>query len=366
MKIVADANISCLDQTFGKHGRVRKVNGRNLSASDLHDAEVLLVRSVTRVDRDLLHNTGIKFVGTATIGTDHLDINWLNKSKIRWESAPGCNADAAAQYTLAMLLLACERLNTDPRSLNVGIIGRGNVGSRLMKLLSALEVKAVTCDPPLADQGVSGLVSTEEALSQDIVCVHVPLTKNGLYPTWQMINRQSLGMMKDGAILINSSRGDVVEGQSLEQELRSGRLHAALDVWPGEPGIDPALLKSAIVATPHVAGYSKQGRQNGTHIIYRKFLAWAGNSNHVYPTLDTQMQRQLKPEDTLFNIIREITHIVGDDQSMRELISMNESKRRLAFDGLRKSYQFRNDFSAWNLSGGTPSLRRQLSDLGFQ
>jgi erythronate-4-phosphate dehydrogenase len=166
LHIIADANIPGLDETFGRHGEVQRLPGRSLHAALLARADVLLVRSVTRVDEELLRGSPVRFVGSATIGTDHLDTDWLDRQGITWAAAPGCNADAAAQYTLAMLLLACRRLGRDYRAQRVGIIGRGNVGTRLLQLLDILGVSALACDPPLAEQGQTGLVDLDQVLAE--------------------------------------------------------------------------------------------------------------------------------------------------------------------------------------------------------
>ena len=162
LKIIADENMPMLDETFAPGNELVRLNGRNISAADVRDADVLLVRSITPVDSQLLQGSKVRFVGTATIGIDHLDTAWLDANNIAWASAPGCNADAAAQYTLAMMWLACERLNKNLLEQTVGIIGRGNVGSRLVRLLQALDIQVVACDPPLQQLGQANLHSLED------------------------------------------------------------------------------------------------------------------------------------------------------------------------------------------------------------
>ncbi len=327
----------------------------------------MLVRSVTPVGRKLLENTGIRFVGTATIGTDHLDIEWLDKSGIKWASAPGCNANAAAQYTLAMLWLACERLGRDLRHQSVGIIGYGNVGSRLHKLLDALNIASVACDPPLSDAGRQGLVDMQQALAQDIVCLHVPLTRDGPCPTWKMMNVQTLGLMRNGALLLNSARGHVIDANALKAELSAGRINAALDVWPGEPDIDPELLRATIVATPHVAGYSVEGRHNGTLIIHRAFCQWAGIPI-TESREDSSRQRIFlaKETESLSRVFAEINHVAQDGQDMKTLASLSPKEIGNEYDKLRRNYPLRHDFGAWAISGATAEDRLLLNRLGFQ
>ncbi|MCH5374123.1 MAG: 4-phosphoerythronate dehydrogenase, partial [Planctomycetes bacterium] len=276
MKIVADRNIRAASQTFARHGEWVAMDGRSISRRHVRDARALIVRTATRVDAELLSGSPVEFVGSTSIGTDHLDIAWLEKNGIRWANAPGCNADAAAQYTLAMIWLACSRLARPLSDLSAGVIGRGNVGSRVVRLLEALGVSVVANDPPLEAAGQPGLVDLGEALSQDIVCLHVPLIRSGPWPTERLLGTDELKSMKDAALLVNTARGDVVDGPALLDQLNVGRLRAALDVWPGEPRIDRALLEAVTVATPHVAGYSDDGKFNGTLMVYRAFCDWLG------------------------------------------------------------------------------------------
>ena len=273
MIVVADQNMPLLDETFGQHARIERLPGRDIEPRDLDAADALLVRSVTRVNEELLAASRVSFVGSATIGCDHLDTGWMESHGIAWSHAPGCNARGAAEYTLAMLLLAFERIGQPLTGRSAGIVGRGNVGGRVMALLQALGVECVACDPPLADAGEPGLVSLDDAMQCDIVCLHTPLTRSGLYPTHRMIDAVALAKMGDGALLLNAGRGDVVDGNALQSELGSGRLAACLDVWPHEPAIDVQLLQRWTVGTPHVAGYSVQGKLQGTLAVYRAFCA---------------------------------------------------------------------------------------------
>ena len=368
MKIIADSNISLLEETFGNHGQITRVDGRHISRSDLHGASALLVRSVSQVDRRLLEGTGIRFVGTATIGTDHLDTGWLDESGIHWASAPGCNADAAAQYSLAMMWLACDRLNRKLLDQTVGIIGCGNVGSRLRMLLNTLGVQNVTCDPPLSDAGQQGLVNIETALKQELISLHVPLTKSGPYPTYQMLDADLLSSLKDGTILNNTSRAKVVNYNALRKELKNKRIHAALDVWPDEPLIDPELLKTVTLATPHVAGYSIEGKQNGTLMIYRAFCRHFGLADQSVPSnVSSQPVLNLRDiPDPIRHLLQRCCDVVADDTAMRQLIPLSREQRAQKFDQLRKNYRLRRDFKAWRVSGASDQVRQLTKQLGFQ
>ena len=360
--IVADRNMATLENTFGRHGALRLADGRALRRETLEDADVLLVRSVTRVDAALLEGTPVRFVGTATIGTDHLDLRWLEAHGIAWASAPGCNADAAAQYTLGMILLAWHRLGRARADLGVGIVGHGNVGSRLAALCEALGVPTVSNDPPLAEAGLGGLVILDEALACPVVSLHVPLTRSGPWPTAHLVDGDVIERMAPGALLVNAARGDVVDGDALTAALAAGRIHAALDVWPGEPRIDSALLHATTVATPHVAGYSTEGKRRGTTMVYDAFCRWLGvdmpagapertNSNE---SLDVRGHR-----DPIARAVLETTGVERDDAALRA--APCDVK---AFDRLRRACGPRREFAQVRVRAPRTALD-MLCALGF-
>lgn len=366
MLIVADQDLPLLDRTFGRHATLRLRPGREISRADLTDADALVVRSITRVGARILAGTPVRFVGTATIGLDHLDTEWLRASGVRWASAPGCNATAAAQYSLAMILLALQRGGRKPDGLSAGVIGRGNVGSRVQGLLHALGVPCVACDPPLQDRGVGGLVSLRRALDNDLVCLHVPLTRRGPCPTWRLLDAATLAGMPDQALLLNTARGDVVDGPALLRELDRGRLQAALDVWPGEPRLDPRLLELCRVATPHVAGYSEQGRQAGVLEVYRAFCHWAGLRPQE-PRDRFPPARELRVgsgAQALCEAVTAATGVLRDDRALREAARAPDVAA--AFDALRRNYPARPEFRHWRITGSDDATRATLGALGFE
>jgi erythronate-4-phosphate dehydrogenase len=367
-RIVVDRNIRGATNTFGRHGSLVAMEGRSIRNQDLRDVDILIVRTATRIDQALLEGTAVRFVGTTSIGTDHLDIPWLEQQGIAWANAPGCNAEGAAQYTLAMIWLALERLGRPLAGQRVGIIGCGNVGSRVQRLLQALGARTVANDPPLADAGHGPFVSLDEALDSDIVCLHTPLTRSGPYPTLRMIGRRQLGRMPDGALLVNAGRGDVIDGPALLAALQSGRLHSALDVWPGEPWMDAELLRAAAVATPHVAGYSDEGRRNGTRIVYHAYCRWAG----IEPAGEASDASLSGPEldvpagvDGLTAALDAACFVRTHDRAMRELAGQTTEQRAAGFDRLRREYPLRHDFQAWTVHCPDPETARLLSRVGF-
>ncbi|KAA9131818.1 4-phosphoerythronate dehydrogenase [Marinihelvus fidelis] len=365
MKAVADNNMTAIAETFGRHMSVRALPGRNIRRENLIDTDVLLVRSVTRVDSDLLQDTPVRFVGSATIGTDHMDTEWLDSAGIRWAAAPGCNADAAAQYTLGMILLALHRLGRTLDGARVGVIGCGNVGRRVVELVAILGARVVACDPPLADDGKTGLVDLHNALDSDIVSLHVPLTRLAPYPTERMLDARTIEQMRPGALLVNASRGRVVDGPSLQDALDAGRIHAALDVWPDEPAIARGLLDRVTVATPHVAGYSALGRHRGTAMIY---TAWQTHSGVATASLK---QCQGSPsvitidpvtDDPVADAVVSVTRVGADDDTLRHTHPLDAA----AFDALRAGYPLRREFAeAYVPATLAETARTRLRAIGF-
>jgi erythronate-4-phosphate dehydrogenase len=367
LKIVVDQNIRGAESTFGHHGELSFLEGRAIRNEHLRDAEVLIIRTATAVDETLLRGTPVRFVGSTSIGIDHIDTDWLDRQEIAWANAPGCNADGTAQYTLAIAWLACERHGRSLPDLSAGVIGRGNVGSRVQALFRTLGMRVVANDPPLADAGEPELVSLDEALAQDVVCLHVPLTREGPYPTFRFIGRRALARIRPNSLLINASRGDVVDGGPLLDELRAGRLHAALDVWPGEPRVDPDLLLATTVATPHVAGYSDDGKYNGTRMVYEAFCASDGLEPRpmAMPARSPELHIR-EGQDPLARALEASCFVQRHDDAMRALAACGAEERTTEFDRLRRDYPSRRDFQAWRVHCGDPGPARTLARMGFQ
>ena len=263
MKIVVDDAIPFI------HGRLENVadviyaRGDEISPSMVADADALIVRTRTRCDASLLRNSRVKMVATATIGTDHIDSEWCGKNGVEVASAPGCNAPGVAQYVLASLLKA----GFNPQSDYLGIVGYGNVGSTLARWASVLGIKTLICDPPRQKAGYRDVeyLSLDYLLEKsDALTLHVPLTASGEFPTKGMISSAQIEKMKKGSVLVNSSRGGVVVEKDLVPFIGSKNIKAVVDVWENEPYINPRLLDLAFIATPHIAGYSLEGKRRGT------------------------------------------------------------------------------------------------------
>ena len=375
MKIIADENIPCVQQAFASLGEVSLLPGRELQAEQVRDADILLVRSVTRVDAALLEGSSVRFVGSATIGFDHVDRDYLQQRGIGFATAPGSNATSAAEYVVSALMVLSERQGFELAGKTVGIIGCGNVGSRVRQKLSALGMQCRVNDPPLQAGGDhDDFVSLDEVLQADIVTVHVPLTKTGRYPTFHLVNETFLERLKPGAIFINTSRGAVADNRALETLLASRNdLSVVLDVWEDEPSISTSLLRQVDLGTPHIAGYSYDGKLRGTEMVYRAAsdyfaqpVVW--HAADELPRVATIDRRSRETGNALVSaIVLGAYDVRQDDARLRATLALPAAERASAFDRLRKDYPVRREFteSAVLLDEPAGAAGKLLSGLGF-
>lgn len=368
MLIVADRNIPQVQEAFADIGEVRLCEGRSLEASDVRDADILLVRSVTNVNAALLGGSRLRFVGSATIGTDHVDMDYLESCGIHFAYAPGTNALAVAEYVLAALLALYEDKPKGP----VGIVGYGNTGSALSRLLKVLGIEYLANDPPLEQSGRRDVkfVSLAEIRRCPIISLHVPLTRDGQHPTYHLVDESFLSDLAPGTLLINSSRGAVVSNPALLTCLYRGGLRAVLDVWEGEPAINAELLERVQLGTSHIAGYSVEGRLNGTQCMYEAVCAFLG----IPPTWRYTVQAPLKPVLTtprksfaaLRDIVLQAYDICRDDAALRALLLLPSAQRAAGFDRLRRDYPPRREFAAYRIASVLDSrVQEQITALGF-
>jgi erythronate-4-phosphate dehydrogenase len=375
MLIVADENIPYVREAFGPLGEVRTAHGRQIARETVRAADALLVRSITKVNRDLLDGSAVRFVATATIGEDHIDKPWLAERGIAFSSAPGCNSGSVAQYITAALLHLAKKHALSLEDLKLGIVGVGNVGSKVLRCGEALGLQCVLNDPPRFDQtGDTRYRALDEILACDIITLHVPMEKSGPYPTRHLADAAFLNRMKPGAILINSSRGAVVDNAALKAALREKRLRAAvLDVWEGEPLLDLELLRLVDIGTPHIAGYSFDGKVNGTRQIYEAFCRFLGRPSvwDPAPLLPAPEHPEILVDpaqpDALAKAVCDVFDITRDDANMRTLFDAPDDERGPCFDSLRKNYPRRREFfnTRARLTAPDPALAKRLSGLGF-
>lgn len=256
IKIVIDRDIPFLEGIFEPFAVVTALEGRHISRCDVADADVLVVRTRTRCDASLLAGSRVRTVITATIGTDHIDTEWCRSNGIAVFNAAGCNARGVLQWVAGVLVHTLRERHLHPSQLTLGVVGVGNVGSLVSRYAGLWGFRVLCCDPPLEERETRGYLPVEEIFEKsDIVTLHVPLNDD----TRHMVDDVLLGLLQN-RMLINSSRGEVVDGEAL---LRSDAAFA-LDVWENEPLADRRLVERASIATPHIAGYSMQGKANAS------------------------------------------------------------------------------------------------------
>ncbi|MCL4118335.1 UNVERIFIED_CONTAM: hypothetical protein GTU68_008592 [Idotea baltica] len=354
MRIIADENIPLLADFFSYFGEIVLVAGREISHDMLVNADILLVRSVTKVNKQLLEGTSIKFVGTCTIGTDHLDIDYLDERSIGWSNASGCNARSVVDYVLGCLLVLAEQTQSELQYKCFGIIGVGEVGSRLASVLVGLGFKVLLCDPPRAKkEGSKNFVEMSSIISEcDVISVHTPFISTGVYATHHLLHSSNLCNLKAGAWLINTSRGVVINNNDLRQLLLCrDDLRAVLDVWESEPVIDVDLAGLCTLATPHIAGYSLEGKWQGTEQIYQAVCRYFDEKNsvslkYILPSADLQ-SICVSGSIGLNKLFKLVCHAVydprGDTARFLHTLGQCLSLRGTSFDCLRKNYPVRRE-----------------------
>lgn len=376
LRIVADENVPLAREAFGALGTVELVPGRALDASTVARADALVVRSVTRVDERLLAGSTVRFVGTATIGTDHVDLAYLERRGIEFAFAPGCNARSVAEYVAAALLELEEERGREWRGATLGVVGVGNVGRLVVEVGRTLGFTILACDPPRAEaEGREDLfVPLARVLDEAaVVTLHVPLERHGRHATWHMLGARELERLRDGAVVVNTSRGGVIDEAALRAACAAGRVTAVLDVWEGEPEPHAGSLDVARLATPHVAGYSLDGKLAGTRMIAEALYRFAGAATGPDPALfarplaDPVIRVAARGRAAVREAVRAAYAIRADDRRMREALAGAGAARGAAFDRLRRDYPVRREFPRYEVRGRglDAETRATLMALGF-
>ena len=368
MKIYYDENMPFAAEFFGELGELVPFSGREVNAQQLSDADVLLVRSITQVNQQLLaKNEQLKFVGTATIGVDHIDQDYLASRNIPFSSAPGCNAISVAEYVISALVILAERYLFSLKDKKVGIVGAGNTGSRLAEKLDALGIEYCLCDPVLEQTNDQReFVSLEQALTCDVISLHVPLVKDGDTPTLHLLNRARLSNLRDDQILINACRGDVIDNQALLELKQAGHgMTLVLDVWEGEPNVLTPLIDFVDITSAHIAGYSLEGKARGTEMLYQALcqqlkISPKNTLSAFLPkaSIDYVEIKQDFNEILLNQLVKMVYDVRRDDAIFRCQLSS------LGFDTIRKTYPTRREFSSVRVAQAKENLAT-LYSLGF-
>lgn len=374
LKIYADENMPYVQQFFAGLGQVQLVDGRNLTPAQVADADVLLVRSVTKVNAELLsQNSRLQFVGTATIGVDHIDRIYLQNRAVTFTSAPGCNAQSVVEYVLSSLFLLAEQQQKPLQQWTIGVVGVGQIGARLVKALQALQVKVLQCDPlrAAAEPDFPHLPFAELMQQVDGLSFHVPLVKTGEYPTFQLLNRNNLSELPAHVAIINASRGEVTCNQALLSEAQSlaqngSQRPLVLDVWDNEPDLLKALVPYCRIATAHIAGHSIEGKARGTEMLYQALcqLLKIQPQHHLSDFCPKPVMEMLQISanfglSDVQSLCRMLYDVRRDDALFRYHLNGN------GFDWLRKHYPARREFSSLRLAAPRGAVPEYLTQLGF-
>ncbi|MBI1290592.1 DUF3410 domain-containing protein [bacterium] len=372
MRLIVDQNIPHAEQAFSQFGDVELHPGRTLTPAVVADADILIVRSVTKVNEALLGNSRVRFVGTATIGTDHLDIPWLAKRGIGWSSAQGCNANSVVEWVMAGLAEYGLATGRDWRSLRIGIVGHGNIGSRLAARCHLIGMQTVVSDPPLHREGrLPDHQNLRDLLpAVDVVSFHVPLVREGPDRTIHLAGEKELALLPKDAVVMNASRGDVIATDALIRARKD--LGLIIDVFEGEPEPSKDVIERCFLVSPHVAGYSYEGKVNGTRMMADAVATFLGTQNSWAPTSlppDAPVVPIVEggPLEVIAKAIRHSYDIGADDQRLRAGLGLAPGAWGEHFDQLRRNYPKRREFRRYNIEAPLPApVRGTLMALGFQ
>lgn len=371
MKVIADDKIPFLRGVLEPFLDIEYVPGKDISREMLHEVDALLIRTRTRCNKELLEGTSVSFIATATIGYDHIDTDYCKKQGITWTNAPGCNSGSVLQYVASALLLYSKQNNIDLSQRVMGVVGVGNVGSKIVKLAEILGMQVILCDPPRARrEGACGFMSLEGIKREaDIISMHVPLNLVGEDITHHLVDDNFLTKLNDDTLLINSSRGEVVSTESLKRELRQKKLTSIIDVWENEPTIDSELLDLAYIATPHIAGYSADGKANGTQMSVQALSRffnlgldnWEPDEIPLPDSSEIHCNGLNKSfQEILTEVVLQTYDITIDNSWLRNDIGR--------FELYRSNYPIRREFRAFKIK--CPNIKdddkKKLRKLGFK
>ena len=372
MKIVCDNKIPFLRGVLEPYAEVVYLPGKETTPEVVRDADAIITRTRTKCDAALLEGSSVKVIATATIGFDHIDTAWCESHGIVWKNAPGCNSWSVKQYMGSVLATLARKHGFDLSEMTLGVVGVGNVGSKVAEIASLLGMKVLLNDPPRARrEGPDGFVSLDEIVDRsDIITLHVPLTREGGDATWHLFDEARISRLNDGQILMNSSRGPVVDNAALKDALKRRALKGAvLDVWEHEPDIDRELMGLLDIATPHIAGYSADGKANGTTASVRTVAEYLGLPLTEWSPAEMPLPAQpleftldaagKTRQQVLSEAVLHTYDVLDDDRALREHPEL--------FEKLRGDYPVRREFTAFSvrLEGGTPEEAEILTKIGF-
>ena len=360
MKIVADNDLPLVEELFSNFGELFLLPGRSIENKHLINADALLVRSATKVSKELLVNTSLKFVGSATSGIDHVSTDELNERGIIFSDAKGCNANAVSDYCLSTIANLFSENIRNEESLRVGIIGNGSIGSLLAKKMKALNWDTLICDPPQSEEIIElpDLVSYEKLESMktcDAISIHVPFTTSGSYPTKHLVDKNFLSSLSDNTVLINTSRGGIVDEESLLELMSDNRsLVSVIDVWTDEPMCNAELVEKSYLATPHIAGYSENAKRSASLRIFTEFCR-CFDFSCIDVTSRYLQTKNLSVENNVNNflgVLNQVLPIMDISSQFKQLVKTHRDSNRAAiFDTLRLKFSGRPEFRDYVVPG---------------
>ncbi|MEO0094514.1 MAG: 4-phosphoerythronate dehydrogenase [candidate division WOR-3 bacterium] len=376
LKIIADEKIPYLNELFSEFGVLDTIPSSEMRPEIIKNYDALFVRTVTKVNEKLLEGTKIRIVCSMTSGIDHIDRGYLRKKGIKLIYAPGSNARSVAEYVIACLAVLAKKKKFKLEDKTIGVIGVGNVGTKVAEMCSALGMRILLRDPPKYKRTKNKKYITLKKLSDaDIITLHVPLTFSGRYKTYHMVDEEFLKNIKTGTIFINTSRGAVVYEKALMKFYNRLR-GLVLDVWENEPAINVELLKLVDIGTPHIAGYSLDGKFNASYMVYKKLCKYLEiekkiDKESILPKLEKRINLSVGRADLiaiLYQIITKVYNPITDHKNLVEIISMPVSERIRCFESFRANYRVRREFDNYTIVTKNifPSTYKTLSVLGFR
>lgn len=366
MKIVADNTVPYLKGILEPIANISYLNSNEFTPTNIREADALIVRSIDKCTRELLEGSRVRLITTATIGYDHIDTHYCDEAGITWKNAPGCNAASVGQYVLSSLISVALRKGEDLRGKTIGIVGVGHVGSIVERLCEAMGMRVLRNDPPRAEkEGNEGFVSLDTiAKEADIITLHVPLTKEGRFATYHLAGKDFFNKLARKPWLINSCRGAVHDTQALLQAKRDGKISELIvDCWENEPNINTDLLALATIGTPHIAGFSADGKANGTRMCLEQIERYFGITIEkikevippapAYPLIDLETFSEQRIEKAILRSFN------PEDIDSRLRATPDR------FEWFRAHYDHPREFHAYKIIHATPQDQSTLGELGF-
>ncbi len=371
LKIVADDKIPYLEGALEDVAEVIYLPGAAITKEEIRHADALIIRTRTKCNQALLEGTQVKFIATATIGYDHIDTDYCRQAAIQWTNAPGCNSGSVMQYIASALVSVAARYEFSLEGKKLGVVGVGNVGKKVVHLAKSLGMEVLTNDPPRSEkEGDNGFLPLDTLIKEsDILTFHVPLEMHGPHKTYHLVDRELLARVRPEMFIINTSRGEVINSEDLSKAMKEKRIAGAiLDVWENEPRISTSLLDQTVYGTPHIAGYSRDGKANGTMMSVQALSRYFNlGKDHWHPN------NVEKPAVPLINIPSAITN---EEEIMKYCIwhtyQIKDDAAALRnntenFEKLRGDYPVRREFNSFTINNNlkNEAVIKRLLGIGF-